>query len=395
MPAFSLQHFFALMLETVAVRRRITATILGQTKVASADADSLQRALDHINALPRHGNRVVLQLSDDAQIEMDPDYEVDELNRDIIFINQGEDALIHAIATRTPNLERQMALLGEKLRGVKVRNWVTDRDGTVNNYCGRYLSSVQSVYNAVFLTRFARTVTGASIILTAAPLDRGGVSDISLTSSADLILAGSKGREFLDSSGQRHALPIPAEHQRILDRLNGSLEQLLKDPRYGRFALTGSGFQRKFGQTTIARQDISNSIPREESERFLRIVKECVRTIDPQGSFLGIEDTGKDIEIILTVDTHSSAREFNKGDGVSFLAAALSLNMGAGPNLVCGDTASDIPMFAALAGHECDTFGVMVTTDMSLLDRARDTGAEVTGVDTPDVLVCGLNELSR
>ena len=49
-------------------------------------------------------------------------------------------------------------------------NLITDRDGTINNYCGRYKSSVQSAYNSIFLSRFATDCCQNSIILTAAPL---------------------------------------------------------------------------------------------------------------------------------------------------------------------------------------------------------------------------------
>jgi hypothetical protein len=55
-----------------------------------------------------------------------------------------------------PNFRAHVSGAVEKLKSVKFGNLISDRDGTINNYCGRYLSSVQSVYNGVFLTRFAQ-----------------------------------------------------------------------------------------------------------------------------------------------------------------------------------------------------------------------------------------------
>lgn len=50
------------------------------------------------------------------------------------------------------------------------QNLITDRDGTINNYCGRYKSSIQSAYNSVFLSCFALFCCVNAAILTAAPL---------------------------------------------------------------------------------------------------------------------------------------------------------------------------------------------------------------------------------
>ena len=49
-------------------------------------------------------------------------------------------------------------------------NLITDRDGTINNYCDRYKSSIQSAYNSIFLTSFCRTNCTNAVILSAAPL---------------------------------------------------------------------------------------------------------------------------------------------------------------------------------------------------------------------------------
>lgn len=81
---------------------------------------------------------------------------------------------------------------------------MSDRDGTVNNYCGRYLSSVQSVYNSVFLTRYAVKKVTNGTILTSAPMENMGLVDIATTSREGVfIYAGSKGRECRTKTFER------------------------------------------------------------------------------------------------------------------------------------------------------------------------------------------------
>lgn len=58
--------------------------------------------------------------------------------------------------------------------------WVTDRDGTINNYCGRYMSSTQAAYNAICCARFAAICCSRSIVLTSAPLTSPGYVDVSV-----------------------------------------------------------------------------------------------------------------------------------------------------------------------------------------------------------------------
>ena len=55
-------------------------------------------------------------------------------------------------------------------RSKPFRNLITDRDGTTNNYCDRYASSVQSAYNAAWLSNFSRHCVDNAVFITAAPL---------------------------------------------------------------------------------------------------------------------------------------------------------------------------------------------------------------------------------
>jgi hypothetical protein len=153
--------------------------------------------------------------------------------------------------------------------------------------------------------------------------------------------------------------------------------------------------QFKFGQTTVARQDIYGSIPEAESEGFAGVIRELICDIDPEGLYFRIEDTGKDIEIILTVEGESGLKDFDKGDGILFLDTELGLDLKRGENLVCGDTASDIHMVTAASEKSPDPWTVFVTRDRELQEAVRRTSERVHFVSEPDVLVCCLNQLGR
>jgi hypothetical protein len=324
-------------------------------------------------------------------------YETTELQRDIRFLTEGEAALAADLTAAHPGFEDRVREGIEFLSGVRFRNLFSDRDGTVNNYCARYNTSVQSAYNALFITRYVKTQVTNGVILTSAPLADVGIIDMSAMPEGAVILGGSKGREMEDTRGRRHRYEIPEEQARKLAALNGRLKTLLETPDYRKFSLIGSGLQFKFGQTTVARQDMTESVDPDESEAFLERVRDLVSDLDPTSRDFRIEDTGKDIEIMLTVETEGEddRRDFDKGDGIRFIDDTLNLGMSRGPNLVCGDTGSDVPLVEAALDRCADTRTIFVTRDEALKERVRAVGADCFFVESPDMLAMILNRLGQ
>jgi len=155
--------------------------------------------------------------------------------------------------------------------------------------------------------------------------------------------------------------------------------------------------QIKFGQTTIARQDITRSVNEAESAAFLEKVKGIVRDIDPEGKNFRIEDTGLDIEIILTIDVDPQTgqfRDFDKGDGLEFIDRKLEIDHAGGPVLVCGDTSSDIPMLKKAIEMYKDVWAIFVTRDEKLMRRVRELCPKSYMVPYPDILLTILGLLS-
>jgi hypothetical protein len=393
----TLADFYGLMRSTVPVRRALTEEVLDSRQPATDGVSRLREALSALEAIPAETAGQRLELETGRFIHVDLGYETEELRKDVLYLEEGEEALLANLAERHPELPDELSACVDALKRGFFQAFVSDRDGTVNNYCGRYASSVQSTYNAVFLTRFARVRSRRSVMLTSAPLIDVGIADMSVSPNDAFVLAGSKGREYLDRDGRRREHPIELEKQLRLDTLNQRLDTLLQQPGNEVFTLIGSGFQRKFGQTTIARQDIGGSAPRERSERFMEEVRRFVRDLDPEEAFFRVEDTGLDLEIILTIegDEDGSPRDFDKGHGVRFLDRDVPLTVERGACLVCGDTASDLPMLEACLDLAPHTRAVFVTRDEELRERVRSILPEALFVGEPDTLVAALNALAR
>jgi len=358
----TLKQFYDLMARTRGIRFKVVENIVMNRQISPDWIKSLKDFLAWLDGIGSENEKKILYLDDSMgniskKIEVDLTYEITELEKDIFYLEN-----------------------------------ITDRDGTINNYCGRYRSSVQSIYNAVFLTRFAKKRAKNPIIITSAPLKDPGIVDVSVNPEKTIIYAASKGREFIDLAGNRRTYPIDDKKQEIIDRLNQKLSALMQKPSFKQFSLIGSGLQFKFGQTTIARQDISRSVSEDESEALLKRIRRLVSDIDPENRNLKIEDTGLDIEIILTIqDSDSGPKDFDKADSVKFLDSELGLNLSEGPHLICGDTSSDIPMIEFSINQTDDTWSIFVTKDKELAGRVTAVCPNSVIVPEPDMLITILN----
>ncbi|MBW1726435.1 MAG: trehalose 6-phosphate synthase [Deltaproteobacteria bacterium] len=396
----TLKQFYDLMARTRGVRVTVVENIFMNRQISPDWIKSLKNFLAWLDGIGSENEKKILYLDDSIgniskKIEVDLTYEITELEKDIFYLENGEQAFIDYLSGLHVGFQKHVYNGLNKLNGLNFNCFITDRDGTINNYCGRYRSSVQSIYNAVFLTKFAKKRVKNPIIITSAPLKDPGIVDVSVNPEKTIIYAASKGREFIDLSGNRRTYPISDKKQALIDRLNQKIGALLQEPSFEQFSLIGSGLQFKFGQTTIARQDISRSVSEDESEALLKRIRRLVSDIDPENRNFRIEDTGLDIEIILTIeDSESGPKDFDKADSVKFLDSELGLNLSEGPHLICGDTSSDIPMIEASISKTPDTWSIFVTEDKELAGRVAEVCPNAVIVPEPDMLVTILNLLS-
>jgi hypothetical protein len=395
----TLKELYQLKAETRDLRAPVVNNIIKQRVVGQACVESLKNALYSLETIyidDDTGHRL-LRLDGLKQIQVDLTYEIRELQKDIYYLEHGEDNFIDYLAKFIPDFRTYVNNGVTLLKGKHFDAFITDRDGTTNNYCGRYRSSVQPIYNSVFLTRFARNRCNYPIIITSAPLKDFGILNVSINPNNTFIYAGSKGREFINLDGEFNSFPIEEKKQQLIHLLNERMLGLLQEQDFEKFNFIGSALQIKFGQTTVARQDISHSIKDDESAAFLEKVKGLVREIDPSGRNFRIEDTGLDIEIILTIDTASDEtpiRDFDKGDGLAFICSELGMEASRGSALVCGDTPSDIPMLKKAIEMFDDVWAVFVTRDEKLKKQIEEICPNSYTVPYPDILLTILGLLS-
>ncbi len=395
----TLKELYHLKSETRELREPVVRNIMKQRVVGQECIESLKNALYSLETVHIDDNtgQRVLSIDNTRQIEVDLTYEIRELKKDIYYLEYGEDRFIDYLTKFIPNFRNYVTEGTDMLEGKHFNAFITDRDGTTNNYCGRYRSSVQPIYNSVFLSRFAKNRCNFPIFITSAPLKDFGILNVSINPSKTFVYAGSKGREFIDLKGELNSFPIDEHKQKLIRLLNEQLLVLLQDPNFEKFNFIGSALQLKFGQTTVARQDISHSINAGESAAFLEKVKGIVHEIDPESKNLRIEDTGLDIEIILTIDAkdHESLKDFDKGDGLEYICKTLNINTEKGPNLVCGDTTSDIPMLEKAMELCSDVYTIFVTRDDKLASTVRSITKQSFIVPSPDILltILGLHSL--
>ena len=388
-----LSEFYDLMHATIPIRRDLVDFKLINVDKPSRVA-ALQKSYKRLEETPRdEQGRLLLEDERGRQVHIKADYEQQELEKDLFFFKEGETAFGGYLSQLHPRFSEEVKELVDLLGSAAFELFFTDRDGTVNNYCGRYRSSVQSAYNALFLTRFGRTVRQKPVILTSAPLKETGIVDLTVIPEEIYLLAGSKGREYSDIHGEVRTYPIGRSDAERMKELNRRISALLEEPENRIFFEIGSSFQPKFGETTVARQDVYGSVPQEESERFKREVEAIVEELNGDESRLRIEDTGKDLEIILA--SQEAEAHFDKGDGLEFLVDELGLDLEKKEMLICGDTSSDIPMVGKATELGAQVTALFVTTDEGLRREVRDSSHRSHFVSNPDVLVTGLDLASK
>lgn len=394
-PVDTLKALYRLMARTRDVRADIVHRLLTSQVVGNDQVDDLKNALDSLEDGLANGYRARLRIDLSKTIDVDLGYEVKELRKDLYYLENGEDQFSAYLERQHPDFASYLKTGVSKMKEMRFNCFITDRDGTTNNYCGRYATSTQSIYNALFLTRFAQKAVSNPIMITSAPLKNIGVVDVSTMPAKTFILAASKGREFIDLAGVEKRFPIDSQKQDLINRLGSKLNVLVQNSDYEKFSLIGSGLQVKFGQITIARQDINGSIAGQASQAFLALIESMVKELDPGEENFRIEDTGLDIEIILTIsDEKAGLKDFDKADGIKYLASELKLNMSAGPHLVCGDTPSDLPMLEAAMEKSKDTHAIFVTRKTDLAERVKAICPNALTVPEPDMLVAILNQLA-
>ncbi|TNJ36465.1 trehalose 6-phosphate synthase [Prosthecochloris vibrioformis] len=384
----SFKELFHLKALTRQIRVPIVRNIFAARVVNLRSVESLRNARRSLEMVYfKDHESSMIRIDGSRSVQVDLSYEIGELKKDTYYLEHGEDEFLEYLSRYYSDFEEYLGQGLNFLRNRQFNCFITDRDGTTNNYCGHYRSSIQPVYNAVLLSRFALQCTQNPVFITSAPLRDFGIIDVSVNPDNVFIYAGSKGREFIDLDGNDHRAPVEAAKEEVLEELFRKVAELEAVPDFEKFFYIGSGMQRKFGQLTLARQDVMNSIPEEESLKLLGVIEQLVRELDPEGDVLRIHDTGRDIEVIATIGSGTTIRDFDKGDGLKYIDSCGQLDLRQGPHLVCGDTSSDIPMLEAVLEYSDEVQAIFVTRDPHLMQRVRAICPDSLFVPSPDILL--------
>ena len=341
-------------------------------------------------------------------------YERTELRRDALLAAEGFDAIIaeashvrggstFAEASRSPDGSTlagashtpggstlaEAEMLAESLCGQRFARFITDRDGTVNGYCARYATAVQPAWAALCLTRFVESCCERSVMLTAGPLRGPGIVDLSTMPAGAMVLAASKGREYRREDGDEGAQPLPEAGAAALERFTTAVTSLHAEERYRIFAYVGSGLQIKHGMVAVGYQDTAGTVPRELAAEYRRRLEEAIAGSDPDRTLLGVEDTGREMEVALR-EGSDGHHGFDKGDGVQWLDSALRLQLAGNRVLVCGDTASDVPMVERATALGARVTAIFAGAGEAVRERVGEVAAEAFFVDSYEALLLGL-----
>ena len=354
----SVGEFLGQMAEARDRRREIVGALLAgaESEAPSASVAGLERVAAWLGRAVE-GTRLRVSLSTEGpssrEVSLDVGDEVRELGRDLELL-RGSGSLSSRLrrvlagcgdeATLAAETRRVTELLRPGLSGLVL---LTDWDGTMKTYGNNYSTCVQPAYSALVLCRLAASRTAFAGVLTAGPLRSPGVLDLTAVPDwvpgASLSYGGCWGREWLIHG--HHYLQdsmISTEHRAALAQLASRLGELL-GRSFPAFRFIGSGLQRKVDRLTLGVQNVSGDVSETERAALLTAVEALVVELDPERAVFNVERGPYDVELIVRGEREEA---WDKGRGVEYLEELypdLGLS-GRGFVLVCGDTASDLPM---------------------------------------------------
>jgi len=215
---------------------------------------------------------------------------------------------------------------------------------------------------------FAAKFTRLSAVLTAGPLRGPGILDLTaLPIDGPLIFSGSWGREWW-MHGRRVVYEdgITDEGFDALQRFADEMSTLLESADYSRFALVGSGVQRKVDRYTLGVQSVCGHVSADLVARYQDAVIERIHRVDPYGRVLSYDpSTHLEVEVVVhTID----GSIWNKGDGVDRIVESVGDTLAPpGRVLICGDTRGDLPMVRrAVDANPMGTMALFVGADDDL-----------------------------
>ncbi|XGW08849.1 hypothetical protein V3C99_011288 [Haemonchus contortus] len=403
----TLEDFFSLMMRTRNVRRQIVDRVLKGIPIRQHFMISIRNAKDSLeNSCGADSHTLVLRPSPDSSdtAKFDIKNELEEFEKDLSFMDYAQSEDVDNVEQFVDTLKSSHPVSEEKFKeevekavdllydADHLHYFFTDRDGTLKSYACSYPSSIQPAYSGVIQAQFARRCAQTCCILTTAPMMHVGVLDVSTIPPGYYYYGASAGREwFIDPTNKFKDTSIPEKHLQLLDQVFQLIQQLLERQEFRMFTWVGSGLQKHYGHVTIAHQDIYGSVNNQVSEELFEEIHHIVSMLDPDSTVLEVKTSKLDIKIVLK--GKGTEEPFNKGDGIRMLCEKMKCDLKEGNILVCGDSATDLPMLEeCLTRNPSGVYTIWVTTDEPLQQKVRDlcgshNNTNIAFVSCPEVLL--------
>ncbi|KFD69123.1 hypothetical protein M514_02996, partial [Trichuris suis] len=354
----TLKDFYTLMFQTRTARRHIVDRVVKGFPIRHHFALSLKNAKQSLEAACEPGTHIMplgTGFETEGVARLDVSDEIRQLELDLSFLDfvQSEEydnleQFLRYLAMSHPEGSESFFNEVDKAtqlmyRGDHFQYFFTDRDGTLKSYACSYNSSIEPAYSAVIQATFANRCTQYAAILTSAPLLNYGILDMVVLPDGYFCYGASIGREwYIDATKKFKDKSISENEIALLEQVAADVQQQLQLPEFQMFNWIGSGLQKHYGHITVAHQDCYDSVDPEASRKWIDRVKELVRRVDPEGTYLELYEGKTDVRVLL--HSHSTGKVFTKGDGIRLFAQEMNLDLACGNVLVCGDSDTDLPM---------------------------------------------------
>ena len=114
----TLKEFYSLMNKSWVLKDSIANNYLQLESIVSRDIESLENVFLSLSEINKAGDEYLLFLDNDREIRVNLDYEIGELQKDIIFLTRGEDEFYRYLSESQSDFDKQYQTLIQGLKGI-------------------------------------------------------------------------------------------------------------------------------------------------------------------------------------------------------------------------------------------------------------------------------------
>ena len=124
----NLHQFYYLMFSTRGIRDKIAGLYFENRNIPPELTNSLKAALNALENIPKTNGKQILSLNDDKTILLNMSYEIEELKKDIYFIEHSQKEFYLYLEKLHTDFFKQIHEGEKLLKGIHFNNFITDRD---------------------------------------------------------------------------------------------------------------------------------------------------------------------------------------------------------------------------------------------------------------------------